>query len=61
MCLEDIINHPDTAGGVNEYTFGPKVVDIDESKFFYHAYHRGRWRAGHWVFGAERELGGYFF
>jgi hypothetical protein len=28
-----------------------KVVEINESKFFHRKYHRGQWRAGHWVFG----------
>ena len=28
----------------------PKVVEIEESKFFHHKYYRGAWREGHWVF-----------
>ena len=47
-------------GGLNE-DGTPKVVEIDESKFFHRKYNVGHWRAGHWVFGrVERESGRCF-
>ena len=39
----------------------PIVVEIDESKYFHHKYHRGQWRDGHCVFGSiERDSGKCF-
>jgi len=29
----------------------PIMVEIDETKYFHHKYHRGQWCDGHWVFG----------
>lgn len=39
----------------------PIIVEIHKYKYFHRKYHRGQWRAGHWVFGGiERESGKCF-
>lgn len=53
VCETCLINNAQEIGGA-ELVNGvvtPKVVEIDESKYFHRKYHRGQWREGHWVFG----------
>ena len=53
-----MLNAAEMIGGLDFNDDGeitPKIVEIDESKFFRRKYHRGRWREGHWVFGALKE------
>jgi hypothetical protein len=46
VCEVDLEEHPMEIGGFDE--FGqPKIVEIDEFKFFHRKYHRGQWREGH--------------
>ena len=56
ICEQYLIDHPAVNGR-------PKIVEIDESKFFQAKYNRGRgiWEHGHWVFGGiERGSGKCF-
>lgn len=47
-------------GGIKE-NGEPIIVEIDETKYYHRKSHTGRWRAGHWVFGAiERDSGRCF-
>lgn len=60
ICETALENFPDEIGGFDE-NGEPKVVEIDESKFFHRKFHRGLWREGHWVFGGiERGSGKCF-
>jgi hypothetical protein len=60
VCEVDLEEHPMKIGGFDE--FGqPKIVEIDESKFFGRKYHRGQWRKGHWVFGGVERGSGKCF
>ncbi|CAI9725412.1 XP_029639225.1uncharacterized protein LOC115214241 [Octopus vulgaris] len=53
----DLQKSPTVLGGVGE-DGTPIVVELGESKFLNSRYHKGQWRAGHWVFGAiERRSG----
>ena len=54
VCENYLVNNPVQIGGIDVDDDGnivPKVIEIDESKFFHRKYHRGQWREGHWVFG----------
>jgi transposase-like protein len=42
VCKQDLISHPTEIGGLHEDTLEPKIVEIDESKFFHRKYHRGQ-------------------
>ena len=60
---ENLINNRAPIGGVGlvNGVIEAKTVEIDESKFFHRKYHRGQWRAGHWVFGGiERGTRNFF-
>ena len=65
VCEHYLVNNPVQIGGIDLDDNGnivPKVVEIDESKFFHRKYHRGQWREGHWVFGGiERGSNKCFF
>ena len=50
VCEEDVESHSQEIGGIHD-SADPIIVEIDESNFFHHKYHRGVWRPGHWVFG----------
>jgi len=55
ICVNWIDMNPAHLGGLND-DLTPKVVEVDESKFFHRKYGRGTWHEGHWVFGAvDRE------
>ena len=57
VAREYLTNNPYHLGGFDDEG-KPRVVEIDESKYFHRKYHRGQWRDGHWVFGAiERDTG----
>ena len=60
VCEQWLEDNSVEIGGLDE-NGEPKVVEIDESKFFHRKYHRGQWREGHWVFGGiERQSGKCF-
>jgi hypothetical protein len=48
VCELYLIDNPQIIGVLND-DMTCEVVEIDESKFFPRKYHRGQWRAGHWV------------
>lgn len=50
ICMQWVENHVGPIGGTDA-AGNPIEVQIDESKFMHRKYHRGRNRAGHWVFG----------
>ncbi|XP_049826233.1 uncharacterized protein LOC126266348 [Aethina tumida] len=61
LCEQHLVGNPEVLGGWDEDAQEPKIVEIDESKFFHRKYHRGRWLPGAWVFGGiERGSGRCF-
>jgi hypothetical protein len=55
VCEQDLISHRTEIVGLDEDTLEPKVVEIDESKFFHRKYHRV---SGERAIGFSMELSG---
>lgn len=51
LFIQWVNNHPIVIGGLNP-DGTPRVVEIDETKYFHRKYARGAWHEGHWVLGA---------
>lgn len=51
ICTVWVANNPAVLGGLDPVTLQPKIVEVDETKFFHRKYARGAWHEGHWVVG----------